>query len=106
LKLGLIIYSDDPETVWNAFRIANFALQEGDTVRVYLIGRGVECETLDTNTYNVTKQIQAFAEGGGSILACGTCLKIRQSEGLAICPLSPMQDCYDIIKESDKVLTF
>lgn len=106
MKLGFIIYSDDPETVWNAFRIANFALQQGDTVRVFLIGRGVECESLDTETFNVTQQIQALAEGGGSILACGTCLKIRQSEGLAVCPLSTMQDCYNIIAESDKVLTF
>jgi len=106
MKLGFIIYSDDPETVWNAFRIANFALQQGDTVRVFLIGRGVECESLDTETFNVTQQIQALAEGGGSILICGTCLKIRQSEGLAVCPLSTMQDCYNIIAESDKVLTF
>jgi uncharacterized protein involved in oxidation of intracellular sulfur len=105
MKLGLIIYSDDPETVWNAFRIANFALQQGDTVRVFLIGKGVECESLDTETFNVTQQIQTFAEGG-ILLACGTCLKIRQSEGLAVCPLSTMQDCYNIIKESDKVLTF
>ena len=43
---------------------------------------------------------------GGSILACGTCLKIRESEGSEMCPLSTMKDLYEIVKESDRVVTF
>jgi len=42
---------------------------------------------------------------GGEIFACGTCLKIRNSEGTEICPLSTMNDLYKIVKESDKVIT-
>ena len=106
MKLGLLIYSNVSETVWNAFRLANFALQQGDAVNVFLIGTGVECESLDTDTFNITKQIRAFVDSGGIILACGSCLKIRASEGSATCPLSTLQDCYNIIAESDKVLTF
>ena len=43
---------------------------------------------------------------GGKVLACGTCLKLRQSEGTEICPLSTMNDLYQLVNECDKVLTF
>lgn len=106
MKLGIIIYSDDSETVWNAFRLANFALKEGDNVKVFLLAKGVECESLDTDKFKVTEQMGSFVDNSGEILACGTCLKIRNSEGSETCPLSTMKDLYDLINESDKVITF
>ena len=30
MKLGIVIHSDHPETVWNAFRLANFSLKKND----------------------------------------------------------------------------
>ncbi|MDD5302510.1 MAG: DsrE family protein [Elusimicrobia bacterium] len=106
MKLGIIIYSTDPETVWNAFRLGVFSLKQGDQVKVFLLAKGVECEKLNTDQFKVTEQMQAFVDNGGKILACGTCLKLRHSEGTELCPLSTMKDLYDIVKESDKVLTF
>ena len=106
MKMGMVIYSSDPETVWNAFRLGNFALKEGDEVKAFLLAKGVESESLDTDQFKVTEQMQSFVDSGGQIFACGTCLKIRQSEGSAMCPLSTMKDLYQIIKESDRVLTF
>ncbi len=106
MKIGIVIYSSDPETVWNAFRFGNFALKEKDEVKVFLLAKGVECESLDTEKYKVTEQIRLFVESGGGMFACGTCLKIRKSEGSDLCPLSTMKDLYEIVKESDKVLTF
>jgi len=47
MKLGIVIYSNDPETVWNAFRLGVFSLKEKDTVKVFLLAKGVECESLD-----------------------------------------------------------
>jgi uncharacterized protein involved in oxidation of intracellular sulfur len=47
-----------------------------------------------------------FIKSGGKILACGTCLMISQSEGSEICPLFTMEDLYNIIRESDKVVAF
>ncbi|MCD4843517.1 MAG: hypothetical protein K8R25_03415 [Methanosarcinales archaeon] len=32
MKMGIMVYSNDSETVWNAFRFANFALKEGDEI--------------------------------------------------------------------------
>jgi uncharacterized protein involved in oxidation of intracellular sulfur len=106
MKLGIVIYSNDPETVWNAFRFGVFSCKHGDTVSVFLLGKGVEAETLNSDKFDVVGQMRLFSEAGGSILACGTCLKIRQSKGSDICPVSTMQDLHALIQDSDKVLTF
>lgn len=104
--LGIVIHSADPETVWNAFRFGMFALKQGDRVKVFLLAKGVDCEKLDTKDFSVTGQMRSFVDAGGKILACGTCLKLRQSEGSELCPISTMKDLHDIVRESDKVLTF
>lgn len=106
MKIGFIIYSSDSETVWNAFRLGNFALKEGDEVKMFLLAKGVECESRDTDQFKVTEQMRSFIDNGGNILACGTCLKIRGSQGSEICPLSTMKDLYEIVKESDRIVTF
>ena len=37
MKLGIIISQTNPETNWNAFRLANFAIKEGDEVKIFLV---------------------------------------------------------------------
>jgi sulfur relay (sulfurtransferase) complex TusBCD TusD component (DsrE family) len=106
MKIGIVIYSNDAETVWNAFRYGNYALGEGDVVKAFLLAKGVECESIDTDEFKVTEQMRTFVDNGGAILACGTCLKIRHSKGSEMCPLSSMKDLYEIVKESDRVVTF
>ncbi len=106
MKIGIILYSHDPETVWNAFRLANFALKENDKVSVFLLAKGVEAESLDTSQFKITEQMKNFVEGGGELLACGTCLKIRQKAESELCPLSTMKDLYELIVNCDRLLTF
>ncbi|MDP3744985.1 MAG: DsrE family protein [Methylotenera sp.] len=106
MKLGIVIYSNESETVWNAFRLGVFSCKQGDTVSVFLLGMGVEAESLISDKFNVVGQMHSFLEAGGSILACGTCLKIRQSEGSDICPISTMQDLHALILDSDRLLSF
>ena len=106
MKLGIVIYSNDPETVWNAFRLGVFSLKQGDAVSVFLLGKGVEAELLATEKFDVPGQMRNFVEVGGAILACGTCLKLRQSAASDICPMSTMQDLHALIRDSDKVLSF
>lgn len=106
MKIGIIIYSNDPETVWNAFRYGNFAIKEDNEVKVFLTGKGVEAESIDTEKFLVTQQIKDFVASGGKIFACGTCLKIRNTAASDICPLSTMKDMHAIVKESDRILTF
>ena len=45
MKLGLVIYSTDAETLWNGFRLGVFALKAGDKVKAFLLAKGVECES-------------------------------------------------------------
>ena len=106
IRIGIVISSTVAETVWNAFRFASFALKKGDSVKVFLLAKGVDCQKLDSKDLKITDQMQAVVDAGGKIMACGTCLKLRQSEGTELCPLSTMQDMYDIVRESDKVLNF
>jgi len=106
MKLGIIIYSNDAESVWNAFRLGNFALARGDEVNVFLLAGGVECDSLITEKFNIQEQMQEFVDQGGEIKACGTCLKIRQEEGSELCALSTMSDLYKLISESDKTVSF
>lgn len=106
MKLGMVIYSDDVETVWNAFRLGAFALKQGDEVSVFLLAKGVECQSLNTPQFNVAALMDEFAAAGGKILACGTCLKLRHTEDAGVCDISTMADLYSLVRDSDKVLTF
>lgn len=106
MKTGLIISTNDAETAWNAFRFANFALNNKDTVNVFLIGKGVEYEGISSEQFNIIEQAEKFLNSGGKIFACGTCLKQRNSPASNLCPISTMKDMYRIVAESDKILTF
>lgn len=106
MKLGIVIYSNDPETVWNAFRLSSFSLDKNDAVKVFLLGKGVESESLGAERFKVTEEMNKFSEAGGKIYSCGTCLKFRKMEETDICPISTLSDLHEIISESDKVLTF
>ena len=103
--IPLVAESTDTESVWNAFRLGVFALNKGDSVKVFLLASGVECKSLDNEKFKVSEQMQTFVDKNGEIFACGTCLEIRNSEGSELCPLSTMQDLYDIINDSDKVVS-
>ena len=106
MKLGIVISTNDIEAVWNAFRLANFSRKEGDDVKVFLVGKAVDYEQASTEKFPAKSEAEKLAASGGAILACGTCLKQRNKQGDALCPLSTMKDLYTIIKESDKVVCF
>jgi uncharacterized protein involved in oxidation of intracellular sulfur len=92
--------------VFNAFRLANFSRKEGDDVKVFLLAEGVELDRIDDPKFDVRGQAESFLGAGGSILACGTCLKLRNSGGSELCPLSTMKDLYTLVREADRVVTF
>jgi len=106
VKLGVVISTNDPETVFNAMRLANLAANKGDDVGVFLINGGVELDQIEDTKFNVREQSETFMAAGGRIMACGTCLKLRNSEGSEICPLSTMNDLYQLILDSDRVVSF
>jgi sulfur relay (sulfurtransferase) complex TusBCD TusD component (DsrE family) len=106
MKIGAVISTNDPETIWNAFRYSLKAIENGHTAKVFLLGRGVEAEEIIDEKFEVKKMMKEFADKGGVILTCSTCLKIRKKEGTVLCPVSSMQDLVNLTVESDRVLTF
>ena len=106
MKIGVIISSNDAETCWNAVRYANFALGQKDEVKIFFMGKGVEYQKISTDNFNIIEQTKKFMQSGGKIYACGSCIKSREQEGSEMCPISTMKDMYDIVKESDRVVTF
>ena len=106
MKIGVSISSNDAETCWNALRYANFSLGQKDEVKVFLMGKGVEFQSVSTDKFNTIEQAEKLLSSGGKILACGTCIKSRNQEGTELCPINTMKDMYDLIKESDRAVTF
>ena len=106
MKIGVIISTNDAETCWNALRYANFCVGQKDEVKVFFIGKGVEYQKISTDKLNTVEQAEKLLKSGGKLYACGTCIKSREQEATEMCPISTMKDMYDIVKESDKVLTF
>lgn len=106
MKMGIIITSNDAETCWSALRYANFCIGKEDEVKVFLTSKGVEYQKRSTEKFNSIEQAEKFLKSGGKIFACGTCIKLREQESSEMCPTFTMKEMYDIIVESDKVLTF
>lgn len=107
MKLGIVIHGRDPETVWNAFRIANFSRDVGDEVRVFLIGKGVEAELVDVEEdFKIREQMVKLLGNGGLIYACGTCLNLRGLQLSPVIRVATLSDLYEIIRQSDRLLSF
>jgi uncharacterized protein involved in oxidation of intracellular sulfur len=106
MKLGVIISTDEAETVWNAFRIANFSRAKNDEVRVFLVGKAVDYEISSSEKFDAVGEAKKLIQTGGNIMACGTCLKIRQKEGNTLCPISSLKDLYDLVNECEKIVSF
>ncbi|MFH2024145.1 MAG: DsrE family protein [Candidatus Micrarchaeota archaeon] len=106
MKLGIVISTGDIEAIWNAYRLANFSKKEGDEVKVFLVGKAVDYEEKSTEHFPAKGEAEKFVSVGGSILACGACLKLRNKPGDNLCPVSSMKELYALVKESDKIVCF
>ncbi len=105
MKLGIVISHTDPETVFNTLRLALYSLEQGDEVRIFLSGKGVEIDRVKDEKFDVRTQAQKVLDAGGEFLACGTCLQLRDQTGSEICPLSTLKDHYEIVRDSDRLIT-
>jgi uncharacterized protein involved in oxidation of intracellular sulfur len=104
MKFGIVIGTNDPETVWNAFRFGITALKANHEAKVFLINGGVEVEDIRDEKYDVKGQISSFIAGNGRILACGTCLKSRHKRGSDVCPVSSIADLLRIVEDRKSVV--
>jgi len=57
--------------------------------------------------FNIKEQVGKFLQSDkAKIVACGTCMTIRKQNSSQECPAGGIKDLYNLIAESDKVLTF
>ncbi len=111
MKIAIIIYSSESETVWNAFRLGSASLAYDDNVTVFLLGKGVEAMNIKSLKFNIKEQVAIFLEHGGQMLGCELCCNTREDEMPFLkqdigCDLGSMQDLYAIIKDADKIISF
>jgi uncharacterized protein involved in oxidation of intracellular sulfur len=105
-SIGIVIYSNDTETVWNALRLANYSKNQGDTVHIFLLGKGVELDNMVKTDKDMKEQSDKFLDNGGTILGCGTCLRSRKNDQPQVCKFSSLKDLYELIRKNKIVLTF
>ncbi len=103
MRISLVINTNNPEKVWNAFRLAVALILAKHEVKVFLLGAGVEVENIRGDKFDVRAEMERFLNLGGDVMACGTCLKIRHQDS-TVCPVSTINDLVNLIETSDKVL--
>ena len=107
MKLTIVLSTKHAETNWNALRLANLALKKGDEVSLFLLGEAVEYENASSDRFNIKQQVDTLLQSDkAEIIACGTCMKLRQQQSTQACPLGGLEDFYSLVATSDKVLTF
>jgi len=107
MKLAIVLSSKHVETNWNALRLANLALTKGDTVTIFLTGKGVEYEKMNSPQFDIKEQVKKFLQSDeAKIIACGTCMAIRKQGITQECPTGGIEDLYNLITDSDKIITF
>ncbi|WP_265111746.1 DsrE family protein [Halosolutus halophilus] len=105
MKLGLVLETNDPERVWNAFRLANTALDADHAVETFLLGDGVVAPDLDHEKFNPHGVMLKYTRNGGELVACGTCLDSRDLAADDLRPRGTMGDLLSIVEDADEVLT-
>jgi uncharacterized protein involved in oxidation of intracellular sulfur len=60
MKVLFIISTDEPETAFNAMRLANVSNQRGDETSVFMLGRGVLYEKSSTDQFDVVGEVNKF----------------------------------------------
>lgn len=107
MKLSIILSTKHAETNWNAFRLANFALNKGNEVSVFLLSEAVEYDKVKQEQFNIREQVDKFLQAKrAELIACGTCMNIRHQQNSKSCPKGGLEDLYSLLATSDKVLTF
>jgi len=106
MKIGVIIYSKDPETVWNAFRFAIYSMKQGDEVKIFLIASGVEAEHIDNEKFNVQEELDNFLKINGELFVCGTCLNKRGWDMPRFGKRASLAHLHEIVADGDRVVSF
>jgi len=113
----LIIISSAPyngsDTVWNAIRLANTAIESGNGARVFLINEGVDTGRKGLappeNYFNLADMLKETALAGAEVKYCKTCIDrcgIGTGDMIDEIKVGSMKELYRWIMSSEKAVTF
>ena len=60
MNVLFIISTDEGETIYNAMRLANVAVNKGDEVSVFMLGKGVLFEKAGNDSFDVMGEVDKF----------------------------------------------
>lgn len=69
MKITLMACSDNPEILWNAFRMGNLMLEQMDDVTIFLNGPSVNYGTLGSEQFPFNELAKLFTLSEGTLLA-------------------------------------
>ena len=69
MDITLIACNDNPEVVWNTFRMGNLMLEQMDEVTIFLNGPSVNYASLSSETYPLNDLAKLFTLSEGVLLA-------------------------------------
>ncbi|SMP02855.1 uncharacterized protein involved in oxidation of intracellular sulfur [Desulfurobacterium pacificum] len=108
MKLAVVVGTNEVKRMRSALKFVNAAVTDSE-VKLFILGECFKDKILDVEELHLKEAIESFLERGGKIYTCGTCIVVKKfikdgEEG--VCPLSTMEDLYEIIKWADKVIYF
>lgn len=108
MKIGILISTGEPETLWNAFRFANLCLNTdiNNEVTVFLNSKAVAYEGADSEKFNIKELAKTFVLSEGRLLACGKCLGFRGLVENEVCHKGSQKDMYEMVVTSDRLICF
>jgi sulfur relay (sulfurtransferase) complex TusBCD TusD component (DsrE family) len=108
MKIGILVSTNDTETLWNAFRFANLCMNTDVTneVTMFMNAKAVDYEKHDSGKFNLKELAKTFTLSDGKLLACGKCLSFRGLEENEICHKGSQKDLYEMLATSDKFICF
>lgn len=108
MKIGILISSGDPETLWNAFRfgVLRLSMDYDNEVNIFLNAKATNYEEADSKKFNIKELAKSFVLGGGKIIGCQKSMGIRGLEGNEVCQKGGQKDLYELLVKSERFICF
>ncbi|MDI1471961.1 MAG: DsrE family protein [Thermodesulfovibrio sp.] len=108
MKIGILISTNEPETLWNAFRFGVLCLNMDydNEVIIFLNSKATAYEEADSEKFNIKELAKSFVLGGGKIIGCQKSMGLRGIEGGEICQKGGQKDLYELMVTCDRFICF
>lgn len=105
MNITLMLTTDVPEVLWNAFRMANMLLEQDHEVRIFLNGPSVNYASLSSEAFPLAELARIFTLSEGILMACGKMLDLHGvTDGFH--QRATQKDLIDLITGSDRFVSF